>query len=51
MRFERDEQQKDRIHLDIHITPYFPAKSFVVKLDGHKGEDEHTTWNTEYNQQ
>lgn len=51
MRFERDELQKDRIHLDIHITPYFPAKNFVVKLDGHKGEDENTTWNTEYNQQ
>ncbi|PZF73594.1 DUF5458 family protein [Taibaiella soli] len=50
MRFERDEQQKDRILLDIHITPYFPAKSFVVKLDGHKGEDENATWNTEYEQ-
>lgn len=49
-RFERDEVQKDRIHLDIHITPYFPAKSFVVKLDGRKGEeDETTTWTTEYN--
>jgi hypothetical protein len=51
MRFERDEVQKDRIHLDIHITPYFPAKSFVVKLDGHKGDDESATWNTEYKQQ
>ncbi|WP_129715012.1 DUF5458 family protein [Pedobacter sp. SYP-B3415] len=51
MRFERDETQKDRIHLDIHITPYFPAKSFVVKLDGHKGEDESTTWASEYKQQ
>ncbi|WP_133779352.1 DUF5458 family protein [Pedobacter nutrimenti] len=51
MRFERDEQQKDKIHLDIHITPYFPAKSFVVKLDGQKGEDEETTWSTEYAQQ
>ncbi|EDM34696.1 hypothetical protein PBAL39_14104 [Pedobacter sp. BAL39] len=51
MRFERDEQQKDKIHLDIHITPYFPAKSFIVKLDGQKGEDEDTTWNTEYAQQ
>lgn len=50
MRFERDEKQKDRILLDIHITPYFPAKSFVVKLDGHKGEDENTTWETEYQQ-
>jgi len=51
MRFERDETQKDKIHLDIHITPYFPAKSFVVKLDGQKGEDEETTWSSEYAQQ
>jgi hypothetical protein len=51
MRFERDETQKDMIHLDIHITPYFPAKSFLVKLDGQKGEDEETTWNSEYAQQ
>jgi hypothetical protein len=51
IKFERDEVQKDRIHLDIHITPYFPAKSFVVKLDGHKGDDESATWNTEYKQQ
>ena len=51
VRFERDEVEKDRIHLDIHITPYFPAKSFIVKLDGHKGEDESTTWNTAYDQQ
>jgi len=51
MRFERDEVQKDTIHLDIHITPYFPAKSFVVKLDGYKGEDEATTWASEYAQQ
>jgi hypothetical protein len=51
MRFERDDIQKDKIHLDIHITPYFPAKSFVVKLDGQKGEDEETTWSSEYAQQ
>jgi len=51
MRFERDEVLKDTIHLDIHITPYFPAKSFVVKLDGYKGEDEETTWSSEYAQQ
>jgi len=50
MRFERDEKQKDRVLLDIHIVPYFPAKSFVIKLDGHKGEDENSTWNTEYQQ-
>ncbi|NOW98018.1 DUF5458 family protein [Mucilaginibacter sp. SG564] len=51
IRFERDEQQKDRIHLDINIIPYFPAKSFVVKLDGQKGDDDSTTWDTEYKQQ
>lgn len=48
-RFERDEVQKDRIYLDLVITPYFPAKSFVVKLDGHKGDDG-AEWNSEYEQ-
>ena len=41
---------KDRINLDIHITPYFPAKSFVVKLDGQKGESS-TEWASQYAQQ
>jgi hypothetical protein len=50
MRFERDPNQKDRIFLDIHMTPFFPAKSFVIKLDGTKGEDENT-WNSEVEQQ
>jgi hypothetical protein len=49
VRFERDDVQKDRIYLDINITPYFPAKSFVVKLDGHKGDDG-AEWNSEYAQ-
>lgn len=39
LRFERDKEIKDRIHLDIHIKPYFPAKNFLVKLDGTKGDD------------
>ena len=39
IRFERDENQKDHIFLDVHITPFFPAKSFLVKLDGYKGDD------------
>lgn len=50
LRFERDPKQKDRIFLDIHITPYFPAKSFVIKLDGTKGEDE-AEWNTDLKQE
>lgn len=49
-RFERDPKQKDRIYLDLHITPFFPAKSFVIKLDGTKGDDD-VDWETEYEQQ
>jgi hypothetical protein len=49
-RFERDLDQKDRIHLDINITPYFPAKSFMLKLDGMKG-DGGTNWDTQTEQQ
>jgi hypothetical protein len=49
-RFERDPNQKDRIFLDIFITPYFPAKSFVIKLDGTKGEEENE-WKTDVEQQ
>lgn len=50
-RFERDEDQKDRIHLDINITPYFPAKSFMLKLDGTKGDDGSANWDTKTEQQ
>lgn len=52
MKIEQDRNQKDRILLDIHITPYFPAKSFVIQLDGHKGDGpEHAVWHSEYKQQ
>lgn len=49
LKLEQDPNQKDRVLIDIHITPYFPAKSFVVKLDGQKGDDG-TAWNSEYKQ-
>lgn len=48
-RFERDPNQKDRIFLDIHMTPFFPSKSFVIKLDGTKGDDG-TAWDSDYQQ-
>lgn len=48
-RFEQDPVQKDRIHLDIHMKPYFPAKNFLIKMDGHKGTDGNE-WDTEYQQ-
>ncbi len=52
VKIEQDPKQKDRVLLDIHITPYFPAKSFVIQLDGHKGDGpENAVWNSEYVQQ
>ena len=50
VRFEQDKVQKDRVWLDIRLTPYFPAKSFVIKLDGHKGDDGND-WAAEYEQE
>jgi hypothetical protein len=53
-KFERDPDQKDRINLDIHMVPYFPAKTFLVSLDGTKGDDPDSPdrdWNAEYAQQ
>lgn len=48
-RFQKDPNQKDRIFLDIHMTPYFPAKSFMIKLDGQKGDDANSAeWAAEY---
>lgn len=49
-RFEQDPNQKDRIYLDIHMKPYFPAKNFLIKLDGQKGDDGND-WDAEYEQQ
>ena len=52
IRIEQDPKQKDRVLLDIHITPYFPAKSFVIQLEGRKGEEpEETNWESQYAQE
>lgn len=52
LRFEQDPNQKDRIFLDIHMTPYFPAKNYVFKLDGQKGDDpDSADWQSEYAQE
>lgn len=52
LKIEQDKNQKDRVLLDIHITPYFPAKSFVIQLAGHKGDNpEDTVWESEYKQE
>lgn len=46
-RFEQDPNQKDRIFVDIRLKPYFPAKNFLIKMDGQKGDDGND-WDTEY---
>lgn len=52
LKIEQDKSQKDRVLLDIHLTPYFPAKSFVIQLAGHKGDNpEETVWESEYKQE
>ena len=48
-RFEQDPIQKDKIYLDIHMKPYFPAKTFLIKLEGQKGDDGND-WSSEYAQ-
>lgn len=50
-RFEQDQLQKDRIHLDIRLKPYFPAKNFLIKLDGQKGDDGKESWDSKYEQE
>ena len=48
-RFEQDPNQKDRIYLDINMKPYFPAKNFMIKMDGQKGDDGND-WSSEYDE-
>ena len=49
-RFEKDPLQKDKIYLDIHMTPFFPAKTYMIKLEGQKGDDGKNDWSSEYEQ-
>jgi Type VI secretion system, TssC, VipB len=49
MRFEQDPNQKDRVFLDIHMVPYFPAKNFLIKLDGTRGNNpDMAEWKSQY---
>lgn len=49
-RFEQDPVQKDKIYLDIVLRPYFPAKTFLIKMEGQKGDDGND-WASEYDQE
>ena len=46
-RFEQDAVKKDNIHLDIYMKPYFPAKNFLIKMEGQKNDDGNS-WDTDY---
>jgi hypothetical protein len=48
-RLEQDKGQKDKVYLDLYLTPYFPGKSFIIKLDGTKGDD-YVDWVTQIEQ-
>ena len=49
MRLEQDPETK-RINIDLHLTPFFPAKNFMLKLGGTKG-DTAEEWQSEYAEQ
>ena len=49
MRVEQDPTSK-RIYIDLHLTPFFPAKNFMLKLGGTKG-DTAEEWQSEYAEQ
>ncbi len=50
LRLEQDKDKKDSVHLNLYLTPYFPGKSFIIQLDGTKGDD-YVDWVAEYQQQ
>ncbi|MFN0030961.1 MAG: type VI secretion system contractile sheath protein TssC [Flavobacteriales bacterium] len=37
--FDRDPNDKSKINFMLHMTPYFPAKNFVIDLKGTKGDE------------
>ena len=49
MRLEQDPETK-RIYIDLHLSPFFPAKNFLLKLGGTKGQSAEE-WASEYEEQ
>ncbi|MDO6761518.1 type VI secretion system contractile sheath protein TssC [Tamlana sp. 2_MG-2023] len=50
-RLEQDMQQKDRVHLELHMEPYFPAKNFLIRMDGKIGDSgKANSWEAAYEQ-
>lgn len=50
LRLEQDKVNKDQVHLNLYLTPYFPGKSFIIQLDGTKGDD-YVDWVSQVDQQ
>lgn len=52
LKFDVDPKQKDRVWLDIHLTPYFPAKTYILRMEGTKGDDpDAADWESSFEQQ
>jgi hypothetical protein len=51
--FDRDPNDKSKINFMLHMTPYFPAKNFVIDLKGTKGDeaDSSVSWDANVGQQ
>jgi hypothetical protein len=43
---QRDDKESDRVNLYVNITPFFPVKNYVFKLDGRRGKE----WKSEITQ-
>ncbi|MCC6599672.1 MAG: type VI secretion system contractile sheath protein TssC [Crocinitomicaceae bacterium] len=51
--FDRDPNDKSKINFMLHMTPYFPAKNFVIDLKGTKGDEAESSvsWDANVGQQ
>lgn len=49
-KFEPDPKQKDKIQVQIHLEPYFPAKNFILNMDSSIG-DTGNLWKASYMQE
>ncbi|QWX84220.1 hypothetical protein H0I23_00795 [Cellulophaga sp. HaHaR_3_176] len=47
LRFEKDPKHKDQVLLNLNITPYFPAKNFLIRMYG-KSDMNTSSWKTDY---
>ena len=47
LKFERDPKNKDQVMLNLNITPYFPAKNFLIRMYG-KSDAINSEWKTNY---